>query len=973
MSNHQRIIDSIHHVLTTDSAIDPNDLAALAHQYAEAVKDANRRIQTCVERLRGGFLQEAIDECEREPNLLDMVGTLDFLERDAWNDVLRQYSLPVPTDLQVALAEELNEAYTVEQQLARLMRLNRLHALARSPLPPRIEVLRKLAELDPKTSAWRGDLRDYEQLRLNQLGDEADQAIRRRSIVALAALEKEVRSPAWQQAPATALVNRVIEAHTRLRGEGAHQQLVGLEQELTAAFSELNVERGRTARAQWNARAAIGISDPQDPLLEQAAPALQWLDKEDHRERTEAQHQAMLVKLQQALDKDSPRTELERLANGVLQFGQGLPIVVQQRLNERLRLLDLQTKRRHVFVLILGVLVVLGTAGLTGAYLVHQMRAGEVTAHADSLEKLIADGKLSEAQRYLQELEAQAPRVYHSAPLQKLQGDLQAALAVESGRKAKLAEHIAAARSSGINNPEWESFVKAVEELQQAEKMTRFDSERAEIKEVYRLIAEKRRQMQAEIDDRFSKELEAFRKQLAAADRDDGDALRKLSDTVKELQAQSRVSAGLMEALNPLATRLKGMMSDSATQRREADLLDRVTSSVGTYATYLSALEAYAKVFPDAARSADFTRVASQEAEFCKALDRWNQVVQQWTGRDLHTLSPVQAAELAESATKTLEDPKLGGLPGADALKQAVPFLKATAQRIDGNSREPIQARLNEPLNNDAVKSLLMAETADGARYYFRAEPALIGGSWSIWYFTGLDLTKRRNVKIPEADIRNPPGANGPDWTSPQAAFSRTARDGLQGLSDANWESTFVKTLIAIHGDRRMEPLVKLQLMQFFLDVACQGSHCLAKAFQPDLDLLKSAALDGSANYIDPEDPQGKEAREAARRILDKVRAPGTVAIEAAEYANAMRSPSLGPRYRWVGWLHRIQTGAWACSAPGPLCGGKTAELLVVLPAAGDGPVQLRKVGTCQQGKFTPDPSAGGAMLEGRPVFAADQ
>ena len=93
-------------------------LQGVAADYSLAIDEANERLRQCGALLRKGLRSEAIQLCELEPNLLDVVGILDFPERDTWSELLSLHGLSSPTALMLEVAANLNEAYSVEQPLA---------------------------------------------------------------------------------------------------------------------------------------------------------------------------------------------------------------------------------------------------------------------------------------------------------------------------------------------------------------------------------------------------------------------------------------------------------------------------------------------------------------------------------------------------------------------------------------------------------------------------------------------------------------------------------------------------------------------------------------------------------------------------------------------------------------------------------------------------------------------------------------
>src|SRR5262249_41238807 len=177
MLDYQRIVDDVRSSLYSSGPEAAETVRAAAKAYGEACGEVNERLRRCNELLKAGLRSEAIQQCEVEPNLLDIVATLDFPERDYWVQLLNHHGVNVPGPLLLDVAADLNEAYAVEQPLETLLDRHRLLALAHSPLNMRIRTMRKLAEVDPLNPIWREDLMIFERQRHKDIQREASEAI----------------------------------------------------------------------------------------------------------------------------------------------------------------------------------------------------------------------------------------------------------------------------------------------------------------------------------------------------------------------------------------------------------------------------------------------------------------------------------------------------------------------------------------------------------------------------------------------------------------------------------------------------------------------------------------------------------------------------------------------------------------------------------------------------------------------------
>ena len=199
MLDYQRIVDDVRSTLDSQGVDAIDFLRAAAADYSMACDEANERLSQCGALLRKGLRSEAIQLCEIEPNLLDVVATLDFPERGDWIEAAKHCGIVPPSALMLDVAAELNEAYALEQPLAALLEQHRLLALARGSLSKRIHVLRGLADLDVNNPVWQEDLKIFENERQKQLQAEVEAAERSGDANRLAALHARTCQPRMEK------------------------------------------------------------------------------------------------------------------------------------------------------------------------------------------------------------------------------------------------------------------------------------------------------------------------------------------------------------------------------------------------------------------------------------------------------------------------------------------------------------------------------------------------------------------------------------------------------------------------------------------------------------------------------------------------------------------------------------------------------------------------------------------------------
>jgi hypothetical protein len=967
MADYQRLIDDIQEVLASELDVDvgAGAFTGLNTQLTDAVREVNERLGKCDRLLRKGHRAEAIRQAETEPNLLVAATVLDFLEQEYWKACVVHLGLPSPPALAIDIASDLNEAYSAEQPLVRLMRDHRLRALARAPLATRINTMRKIFQLDRDSPIWEEDIRAFEKIRLNQLEAEVDEAMQLKDIPALATLEKEVRSQAWLEPPSKRLVKKTVKLHNKLRGNRARTELEAIEAKLTQAYSEFNEDLGRKLRTEWRARAVLGVLRDDDPLLERVAPALEWLEETDQQARAEEEYLAVLAELEHALDEGCTSGELERLYHAVARFETGVPDVLERRVAERARALEVTASRRGRRFLVATILVTLLAAGVTAFGIVHYLREQEVAAIIMGGRGLLEDGKLEECESYIDKMETTKPYIKDRSEFQELTGELAAAKDEEMGRKARLAQHMAAGRARGIENPRWESFQDAFAELEEAEKLCVSDAEKADVKRLHGQITNKRNEMQDEVDEAFTADLNELLGRFERLDQENMAAVDGLISEAGALGERARVTPELKNPLAPMVARLGAIREGALAADREAQFLQRVTSAVGNLETFRSELESYCEKFPGTGRANSFEKVAKTEVPLWNGVKQWKQLISQWSSQDWTRLSSAEAKASLDEVEELRAD--YPNFPQSAILESSLLFLGPIANRVDADKNE-IHSALEEILHHWSVESVDMVETNDGKKYYFQKEPQPTRADFTFQYIPTFDPANTVRVKLAKAEIVNPPKEENFDWTSPQKLFSESALKKLAALDDGNWEITFCSILKELHHSERMDPILKLQLIEHVLGPACEGSYPLKKAFEKQVERIESAGSADDASWPDPNDDAANDAREDAARTLAQLGDIDAASAQTTQQLDQMSHPSFGASYTWLGWLCKNDGEDWTCARPGVLQ-GTSGELFVFHVLPGDTPAQFSKIGSVQDGRFAISASSEEVLAEGRGVF----
>ena len=238
----QRTVEAIQNFLAIGGELTEDDIETLHSPLVELIEVANQRLETSDLLLRKGLRSEAIQEAELEPNLFDVVAELDFPEWNDWRAYVVANGFSPQPDLLLDIAAALNEAYTANQPLEKLLRRHRVYALARGDLAERVKILRAIAKVDSDNPIWQQDLKAYEKARCTQIEREFQASVKRGSFSEIKRLHQEISGPTWSSAPNQSLAKKIEREYRNMISTNAMGRLVELEQSINRAYSAFDVE-----------------------------------------------------------------------------------------------------------------------------------------------------------------------------------------------------------------------------------------------------------------------------------------------------------------------------------------------------------------------------------------------------------------------------------------------------------------------------------------------------------------------------------------------------------------------------------------------------------------------------------------------------------------------------------------------------------------------------------------------------------
>ncbi len=967
-------IDSIRELILSAGHRDVATMDRLNRIYTDAVKTVNQRLRKCEQLLRQGFLAEALEECDREPPLLDLVTLLDFPEAAVWCDMVAHQGLPRPPAVLVDIAAELNDAYLKAQSLEELLVRFRLLNLARAPLKNRLAVLWRIREQDPQGAHWEEDVRQFEQARLEEMQSEFRRAVKNKDLNTLEQLEEELIQGTWISEIPEKLVHQISQAASQLRVNQARDELEQLAYQLSDAFSAFDVPRAMSLRQRWDALAHLVQLAPEDPIFQLAMPALQWIDEERKKQQRFEEHRRWVAHLETLLDQGC--RSLEHLLQAVRRASSSewsLPSELQVRLQRHVQSLQLaQSRRRKLFILFVCMVIVLAAVG--SFYLIrHQLLAQRAKSEEQILISLIEKNLLDQAEDRLHNLRSENPEIYNLPSIQGIQAELIRLRKKEKQRLESKAHLISQIEQILLGAPSWKSLEHGFSLVEEAEKLCRSDSEKAQILDLKRQLRQQELKLQEQEDEKFEAEVQALIAQGGALEKKNLDELQALLKQAQALRQRPRVSTELKlpgSRLHAFINQLEQQIKLARRIQRQRVAVQNITLGVGNPTQFANALRQYCRQFPDEQQTSDMQELLTYHVSTWESIYLWNQFVKKWNRTDV-ILMPKQTITLRLIEVKEIQQ-QVEQAPILQLLlndtRSRVKYLQVALNRFPQGEPPLVDQILKIWFESPLLKNAYMVQTKDGKRYYLPEEPQIKGNLVFFRYWDSV-LLRVDNKRVPLEMINNPRRGNDWDWSAPQVQYRRYAIRTLQEVSSRGWEESFLD-LVEAARKSSMDPVLILRLIRDLVDWGTQGSSILAdcSSWNQMARQIHDSELDLSVNWIDPENSLGQKQRQQAKQLLSQFPPMGPIRDEVRWQIRKLRAPLAWFQVQWIGWLMFDSRLGWVVHIKNPNAKYQ-GTLLVLRGHPGEAPQEWVELGTIRgtHVKIRQNPEV--VFLSGSPVF----
>lgn len=871
MNDISNLISEITATLARADRADRDLVFDIATEYSNACVEVNSRLNTISDLLARGLRSEAFQVAEQEPDVMNVLSRLDFPEYEQWLVLLSALNLDGPPPLDMYSAELLNEAYSTHSSIDSLIRKNHLLALDKAPHWARLNVLRKLLTADPTNRAWQDDQTALEKVRIRQILPEAREAESKKDFNLLINLQDELKQNWNIKIPENILVEtklcrKRVEMH-HARAEIARQNIA-----LNQALAEFNPQMGRAARTKWDQLALAAQLNEGEPLFEDAQEAFHWLDEEETRAAEEDRYQQLIMKLERAIDQSAPVEQIDATVYEINRLGRDLPVMLANRYTQYVG--SKRTQKQARMMITVGSIV--AVLALVGFFVFSFVSAANYKKEVDSALanlKRIEEGEDYDAlDKFVLALDpsvAQEPTVV--LEIEKL-SDRKIA---EVERLESMREFLEAAKSKGLDNPDFES-------IESATKLAVLDSEKLEIKKLENRIEARQLELQEDRNSDFVAKLEKLKSEFKSH-RTDSEYIKGIRAEVQALRSQGNsmvhrvpvVAPSLVSQSTSLDAQIVKQVSENVRIARRKEEIDALKLSAN-FELFGESLKRFADRHTTSPYANDFLYSAGQ-VDLLNQLNDARKLVKQiqlearlWKYSEIETYQEkVKQNVFLKQANSQCEF----GVPETALLD----LLQSRFSTGLGDPIPLVDADL-DMFKDRRIKNVSIAYLLEKPELlmYLTFAPASWKDSVSsnLSYYTGFSESSfPESKKIEQKDKKRYE-----ILMSAQSMVSQRVVSHLEKIdedkSSVAFESGYLKAIYevftekAVTHDRKMDPVLKVILLQSLVTNACQGSDVLSEYLGRYRDRLKNPPVDLTANWIKPGDANAVSARSRANQFL---------------------------------------------------------------------------------------------------------
>jgi hypothetical protein len=602
-------------------------LEPLAQEYSAAVAKVNQRLDECIGLIRRGLRSEALQRARMVPNVLDAASDLEFPELAEWIDILQFYGIDVPNNLDVDAVQQVNEALLEEQPLEELLRQHRRLAIAKAPLAWRLKVLRHIADLDSLNTVWLEDIPAWETVRLSQITSEFSQIPSSPNPLAqLRALQDELNYPRWIVKPPANLVEKINGSADKMVYLSQVESLKQVADSLHNAFAAGDEESAIRLTNQWSSSIQSLKSPPPREILDDVAPALDWVSQRLEDKKNNEKFESRCAKLTALLAKpDSKEMAIVSAYQDVIASQLGIDPLLDQRFDTRVRELRQNAKRKQVLALTGIVAAALMIALSLGLWLWNRNYRAAIETASARLKQLIDQEDFNQANTVYKTLSEQSALVAKAPEIIALKTNLDSKVQQEQRRAENASRMIAEADSPTLDGLRIEKIADAGKLAKTPEEIASIKAIRTKYDDYHRKLSDDALQLLRKDLASLESKLEAFKGSPIGGveDADIDGVLFDLKALLNKYPKATLQGSGLVDLAYQRASSLRDSFRK---QRREMERKQEGLAGVRGSTTiegYKTQLKKYVDSLPDESTSQEF-KESLKEVPLWDYAEDWN-------------------------------------------------------------------------------------------------------------------------------------------------------------------------------------------------------------------------------------------------------------------------------------------------------------------------------------------------------------
>lgn len=606
----------------------------LAEQFADLCRSFNERVHKVTELLEHGRRSEAVQEVMTPPSLLDLEELLDFPELKKWRNLCLDFGLVSAPELQMDAMDKIKEECAKEEYLEPLLKKFR-RLVHEKKIDERIQVLRRIRQLDPENQVWQDNLAPLEKEQLKKLYQEVDAACNNDDYERLEVLYEDLRDPRRVVPADQTVVDKIEDKLAEKRAREAAEEGEAIWNQLKAAWQKEDIADCQDLLIQWWRLSQLDYFEPDEERKRTVEEIQKWSDEKVEETRKQNEVREEIERLDALMRRDSPNLEdLEKSWRRLNNLDGEIPDFYKTEVPRKITALrEERNKRSRQKKLAVTVTVglVIAAVSLAGLFF---WRARQADVNYERLNSLLERERFEDVENELARLAEEEPGIYKAEKIREIRHDFDRTMQEREERQAEFADIASTLKSLRANDYQAEEdyIVDLLEEglalamnseherlIRQWEKEWRTWRKRRgqEAKNEFEELVSQLEMTIQQYANKDKGDIEEHKQQLQQAE----ETIARLQEIAPEVPEEEKKTSEKITALREEVqdwgkTVSKRNRKIRLTERERRKLIDNLDEYVTDISDYESRLMDFINRFPDAPESKDLRRARDELKAF---------------------------------------------------------------------------------------------------------------------------------------------------------------------------------------------------------------------------------------------------------------------------------------------------------------------------------------------------------------------